>query len=306
VKVVLLYDTEGQKLGAGLLKQLECRDFTLGSFLFQENWTNQTPPAEETLRSATHMVIVLPDFGPNKPYPAWFSFAAGFILGAGLSLVCYGSEAGPVFGGRFPCMTNGETLANYLKNEALEWTRLNSIHQARNRLLQLGIPVTEGSFTNCVLEKKREMVSLFLQADFSPDTLDMTGVPVLCLAARAGDREILGALIKAGATVDLPARDRGCSAVIDCALGKHNAMLEDLLAAGADVNVKSKDGQSPLIISVGLNDELTVETLLKAGANADEPDSLGASARKYASLFNKPAMVALFEKYAPAPMESAS
>jgi hypothetical protein len=308
VKVVLLHDADGQKLGDQLLKQLKCRDFTLEAFLFQENWTNQAPPVEEILRSATHLVIVLPDFGPSKPYPAWFSFAAGFILGAGISLVCCGTDAvpGPIFGSRFPYMTNGDTLANYLKNEAVEWTRLNSLHQARNRLLQLGIPVTEDSFARCVLEKKRETVSLFIQAGFSPDTMDPAGVPVLCLAARAGDREIFGALLKAGASVNLPAHDRGCSAIIDCALGKHSAMLEDLLAAGADVNVKSKDGQSPLIISVGLNDEPTVELLLKAGAGADEPDSLGASARKYATLFNKPAMVALFEKYAPAPMESAS
>lgn len=308
MKVVLLHDAEGQKLGDQLLKQLKCRDFTLESFLFQENWTNQAPPAEEILRSASHLVVILPDSGPGKPYPAWLSFAAGFILGSGLSLVCYGAgtSSGPVFGGRFPCMTSGEILSNYLKNEAVEWTRLNSLRQARERLLESGIPVTEESFARCVLEKKRETVSLFLQAGFSPDTMDPAGVPVLCLAARAGDREILGTLLKAGATVNLPAHDRGCSAIIDCALGKHSRLLEDLLAAGADVNVKSKDGQSPLIISVGLNDEPTVELLLKAGANADEPDSLGASARKYAALFNKPAMVALFEKYAPMPMESAS
>jgi ankyrin repeat protein len=307
VKVVLLHDADGQKLASQLLKQIKCRDFTLESFLFQENWINQTPPDEETLRSATHLVAVLPGFEPGKPCPAWFSFAAGFVLGSGVSLVCYGdgTASGPVFGGRFPYMTNGETLLNHLKSEALEWTRLNGLRQARERLLQMGVPVNEESFARCVSEKKREEAGLFLEAGFPPDTVDRAGVPVLCLAARAGDREILGALLRAGASVNLPAHDRGCSAIIDCALGKHNRLLEDLLAAGADVNVKSKDGQSPLIISVGLNDEPTVEILLKAGANADEPDSLGASARKYAALFNKPAMAALFVKYAP-PSGSAS
>jgi hypothetical protein len=38
--------------------------------------------------------------------------------------------------------------------------------------------------------------------------------------------------------------------------------------------------------------------LLKAGADPDAPDHLGASARKYVRLFNKPEMVKLFEKYA--------
>jgi ankyrin repeat protein len=197
------------------------------------------------------------------------------------------------------------TLADHLKNEALEWTRVNGRRLAREQLLDQGVPVNEESLARSVLEKQREAVSLFLQTGFSPDTADHAGVPLLCLAARAGDREILGDLLKAGAGVNLPAHDRGGSAVIDAALGKHSGILEDLLAMGADVNVKSKDGQSALIISVGLNDEPTVEMLLKAGANADEPDSIGASARNYAALFNKPAMVALFEKYAP-PLQSAS
>jgi ankyrin repeat protein len=124
-------------------------------------------------------------------------------------------------------------------------------------------------------------------------------VPLLCLAVRAGDRDMSGLLLKAGASVNLLAGDRGGSALIDAALGKHAGILMDLLAVGANTNVKSKDGQSALIIAVGLNDEPTVELLLKAGANVDEPDSLGASARKYAALFNKPGIVNLFKTYVP-------
>jgi hypothetical protein len=301
VKVVLLHDTDGKGLGEHLQQQLKDRDFLLELFFLQENWTNQTPSAEEILRSATHLVVILPDFGPNKPYPAWFSFAAGFAQGSGLSLVCYGAgtASGPIFGSRFPYMNHEETLVHYLKSESMEWTRVNKFRQSREQLLNQGIPVNEESLARSILEKKRDVVSLFLQAGFSPDTMDHAGVPLLCLAARAGDQGILGDLLKAGAAVNLPARDRGGTAVVDCALGRHCGMLEDLLAAGAEVNVKSKDGQSALIISVGLNDESMVELLLKAGANADEPDNLGASARKYAALFNKAAMIALFEKYAP-------
>ncbi len=87
--------------------------------------------------------------------------------------------------------------------------------------------------------------------------------------------------------------------MIDACTGKAVEIVKDLIAVGADVNLKSKDGQSALVIAVGLNDKETVEELLKAGANPDDPDALGASARKYASLFNKPGMMALFDKYAP-------
>jgi ankyrin repeat protein len=75
--------------------------------------------------------------------------------------------------------------------------------------------------------------------------------------------------------------------------------MADLLAAGAEVNLKSKDGQSALVIAVGLNDEAAAEMLLKAGADPDMADNLGASARTYVRLFNKPGMVKLFEKYTP-------
>jgi ankyrin repeat protein len=194
---------------------------------------------------------------------------------------------------------DGGEFSAYLTRESEEWTRNNSIKQARSSLLERGVPVTVESLGRCIAEKDNEAVSLFLQADFAADTLDKAGVPLLCLAARAGARDISALLLQAGASVNLKSHDRGGSALIDAALGKHSEILGDLLAAGADTDTKSKDGQSALIISVGLNDEAAVEMLLKAGANADDPDSLGASARKYAALFNRPGMTALFQKYAP-------
>jgi hypothetical protein len=39
--------------------------------------------------------------------------------------------------------------------------------------------------------------------------------------------------------------------------------------------------------------------LLKAGADPDDADALGASARKYAALFHNSAIQVLFDTYAP-------
>jgi ankyrin repeat protein len=47
-----------------------------------------------------------------------------------------------------------------------------------------------------------------------------------------------------------------------------------------------------------MSDERFVEMLLKAGADVDEPDALGVSAKQYAVLFNKPKILGLFKKYA--------
>jgi ankyrin repeat protein len=186
---------------------------------------------------------------------------------------------------------------DYLEREAPAWSVEDRKQKARKILLDLGIPVTDKAYENCIKERNLKGVLLFLEAGFSPDARDAHGVPMVCLAARSGDRDVVNALLKAGADVNAGPRDRGGSALIDSAMGKFPDIGADLLVAGADVNVKSRDGQSALIFSVGLDDMVFMEMLLKAGANPDEPDALGVSARKYALLFNKPGILELFNKY---------
>jgi ankyrin repeat protein len=199
---------------------------------------------------------------------------------------------------RFILIKDAAGLDAYLDRETGEWPQKEASRQAKTALLERGIPFSGEALEDCIKRQNRWAVERFIQGGFSPDRRNQTGVPLICLAARAGDRDIVDLLLKAGAAVNLQAEDRGTSALIDSALGKHLEIMKLLLNAGADINLKSKDGQSALIISVGLNDEASVELLLKAGAKADDPDLLGVSARKYAVLFNKPSMVELFHTYA--------
>jgi ankyrin repeat protein len=303
VKAVLLHDGDGREIAGALLKEMKKQKIDGETLLLEGAWESAEPHLGEILADATHLIAVFPNpagLGPSGP--SWFSFAAGFARGARLSLGIYGEGArslAPRFVKGLSRFTSDAEFLACLVREAEEWKRDHALKQARNSLLEKGIPVTVDSLGRCMAEKNGEAAALFLQAGFSPDTLDKTGVPLLCLAARAGDREIVKLLLGNGASVNLPARDRGGSALIDAALGKYRDILEDLLKAGADANVKTRDGQSALIIAVGLNDEPSVELLLGAGANADDPDNLGASARKYAALFNRPGMVKLFAAHAP-------
>jgi ankyrin repeat protein len=75
--------------------------------------------------------------------------------------------------------------------------------------------------------------------------------------------------------------------------------MRDLIRAGVDVNIQSKSGQTALIVAVGANEEEMVEALLKAGADPDVKDLMGTSARQYASLFHNKTIQANFETYAP-------
>jgi len=163
----------------------------------------------------------------------------------------------------------------------------------------MGIPVTAESLANCAGDSSIREVSLFLAAGFSPDTRNKFGVPLLSIAARRGNHEIVRFLINAGSQLNLQADDRGTSALMDSVMSKKYDILTDLIKAGANVNIKSKDGQTALVVAVGSGDEKFTEALLKAGADPDISDSLGTSARKYALLFHKESIISLFNTYAP-------
>jgi len=253
-------------------------------------------PANDAL---THVLVVSPIA------QRWLDFLAGFSYGSRLPLMVHGEEAIaaiPVeFATFFRLLNTEKSLSDYFEaeNEAFEkWKAASEIIKARDTLLQMGIPVTGEALAGCAGEGGIREVTLFLAAGFSPDTRNKAGVPLLNIAARKGNAEILRLLIHAGAQLNSQADDRGTSALIDSVMGKKYILVSDLVKAGAELNIRSKDGQTALVVAVGAGDEMMVETLLKAGADPDISDNMGVSARKYATLFRKSAITTLFDTYA--------
>jgi hypothetical protein len=232
----------------------------------------------------------------------WVNFIAGYTAALKIPLLMYGAapeKISPLLSKRLIPVKTEDELLDYIGKKAPEMFTREIQGRAKYELLENGIPVNEESLAGCVVGGNLKAVSFFLEAGFSPNIRDRFGVPLLNLAARMGDQKMVKRLLKAGAEVNEQAADRLNTALMDGVSVKNHDMVKDLLAAGADVNLKNRDGQSALILAVGLNDEFLVELFLKAGAEADEPDNLGASGRKYAVLFNKPVMTALFDRYAP-------
>jgi len=255
---------------------------------------------QSAVHNLTHVLVVSPIA------QRWLDFLAGFSYGSHIPLLIYGDmaiEAIPVeFAAFFRSIKTETTLKDYLKAESeafKKWKAASDIMEARNELLQLGIPVNGESLARCAGESGIREISLFLAAGFSPDTRNKTGVPLLNIAARKGNREILDLLIQANAQLNLQSDDRDTSALVDSVMAKHPDIMDDLIRAGADLDIKSKDGQTALVVAVGAGDERMVEALLKAGADPEITDSMGVSARKYASLFHKESITTLFETYAP-------
>ncbi|MCL2374448.1 MAG: ankyrin repeat domain-containing protein [Treponema sp.] len=248
----------------------------------------------------SHILVVSPIAG------RWLDFLAGYSYGAHLPLLVYGKQAiaaMPVeFASFFRALGSEKSLEEYFEaeKEAFEnWKGASEIMKARETLLKMGIPVTGESLANRSGEGNVMEVSLFLTAGFSPDTRDKAGIPLLNIAARKENWEIFLLLIESGAQVNLTADDRGTTALLDSVMKKNLNMVNALIKAGAELNIKSKDGQTALILAVGAGDSGVTDALLKAGADPDIPDGMGVSARKYAALFNKKAMVALFDAYPP-------
>jgi uncharacterized protein len=247
------------------------------------------------INNYTH-VVILSALGPG-----WIDFLAGFFCGSHLPILVFGKKAiesiPDVFAFCFKFFDTEEKLHDYLaaeceifkKNEAA--SEVNHIKQA---LLDRGIPTTLDALAQCVAENKVDEVSLFLAAGFLPDAKDKKGIPLLCISARNGHVSTVEFLLRSGAQVNIIAEDRGSTALIDGSMGRHKDVVKALIEAGADVNIKSNDGQTALIIVVGAGDEEIVEMLVKAGADPDIEDMLGVSARMYANIFKNDKMKALF------------
>ena len=236
----------------------------------------------------------------------WFDFLAGFAYGSSVPFLVCGEAAiadipKQVVFSFIPFLTE-DSLQKHLLNEYEAFKRqeeARGIIKAQETLLHMGIPLTRESLAHCAAEGGIQEISLFLAAGFSPDTRNMAGVPLLNIAARKGNRDVFHTLLLDGAQLNLTAEDRGTTALIDSVMCKNNDMVTELIHAGADLNVKSKDGQTALVIAVGAGSTGIVEALLKAGADPDIADSMGVSARKYAALFRQSAITSLFETYAP-------
>jgi ankyrin repeat protein len=78
--------------------------------------------------------------------------------------------------------------------------------------------------------------------------------------------------------------------------GAKLVILDALVAAGADINKKSHNGQTPLTFAVAAESLPTVNKLLELGANVDSPGGQGLPALTYAAMAdNIPIMQRLLE-----------
>lgn len=228
---------------------------------------------------------------------ASFAFYAGLALGKGIRIIILATD------GELPlpanCLHLGvvltpSTFEEYLIAERVRFLQEDKRNFARKTLLERGISCFDDNFIRLVMMGDVESILLFLDAGFSSSTTDASGTPVLSLAVRAQYPEVVKILVAAGADVNRQSHDRGYSPLMDAAQKGDVAIASILLDNGAFPDLKSRDGQTALIICAGRGDVEFCRLLVKYGADPEARDSLGMSASSYAKLFKNEKLLELF------------
>lgn len=226
-----------------------------------------------------------------------FAFLAGYALGRNIKVILL--EFSERFRISENCrhlgiVMNPDQFEGYLVLERVRFRAEEARKSARETLLQRGISVFPENFAAIVAAGDSDSVRLFIEAGFEPNMADSRGNPLLTLAVRSQFPEVAKILLDAGADVNRLSGDRGYSPLMDAAQKGDQAMAELLLARGAEADIRSKDGQTALIVCAGRGDVSLCKLLIAHGADPLIGDKLGMTATSYAKLFNNQELLALF------------
>ncbi len=253
--------------------------------------------------SISHFVIKPSRFN-NKS--RWIPFISGFCLGSSKTGLIYGSDSMDLapYLSIFDNFDSPKALLKYLAEEQEIWECTHQIETARDSLISLGLGINEENFSQRIAVGDEEASENFLKIGYSPDTLDPHGVPLVCLATRNGHRKIVDLLLKRKVDVNVLSLDRGNSPLMESAVRGDDYCSKRFLEAGADPNLVSKSGQTALMLAVGEGHKDIVKMLMEKGSKTDIQDSLGMTARKYATIFRNDDILSVMNVYEPQALAS--
>lgn len=292
MQIAVFYATGKEQEGKAILASLLERKMNVQGFLVGERWEKLNgDELEHTLVDITQVIVIL---SPDILLTRWLSFVTGFAFGRRADLLflvdsscerAWSSGEVPEFLRRAEAFNDCRKLIEYAVNTYTTQARKESIESAREALIQRGCAITEDQFCEVVKNGDRELVELFLQTGYSPDTSSDRGTPVLHTAARYERSSIVELLIERGADIDLVSGDRGNTALMEAAGRGSLSVVTTLLDAGASKDEYNSNGRTALTLAVA-DGFLDVGTeLLNRGADPWIPDNLGMTALKYAELY---------------------
>ncbi|MCQ2596857.1 MAG: ankyrin repeat domain-containing protein [Treponema sp.] len=169
--------------------------------------------------------------------------------------------------------------------------------EAAKSLLNKGIPFTVDCFGDYVSKGKFEIARQFLAAGMDINSRDAVGTPMLNLAVRTDNEEIVSWMIDNGAEINVSSEDRGYTPLMDAVWRGNKEITKFLIEHNAEVNTICKEGQSNLVIAVGAGKTEIVRLLAENGGDPDVKDAMGMSAYEYAVLFKKTEIVEILSPF---------
>ena len=252
------------------------------------NWEVQDSEGlYQNLVDSSHWLFLLSREDLTNPA---FLFASGYCVAIHERCYLLGVEGASVPGywkTLFQVCPDFPSLVQTLETERLRWTLSLSRLEAKAKLVERGLEVSNSAFIETV--EKGDLVSceLFLQAGFSPDLTNKKGVTVLGLAVRSCHIGVLRLLLDAGADINLKSRDRDNSPLMDASAEGFLDMVEELVGKGAVLGDVSRNGQNALVLAIGKGAQDVAATLLDAGGDPFVADKLGMNACQYAQLLGR-------------------
>ncbi|OQS05270.1 hypothetical protein THRCLA_02576, partial [Thraustotheca clavata] len=121
---------------------------------------------------------------------------------------------------------------------------------------------------------------------------DYTGCTALIIAAAAGSNNTVRVLLAANANVEIKSKI-GSFALLDAAEHGHVNIVDALINAHCDVNQRGKDGKTAIHVAALRDHEPVVKRLLQAYADVDICDKFGNTALYYAASWGRVSIVQL-------------
>ncbi len=243
----------------------------------------------------THLIMV---FDETIMGSHWLRYITGFVVGSHIPLYFVYPEADDLPGYLKPVkiFKDMDSLVSSLQHDLQEYSMYRRVEDAREELIGRGYGLTENMMALSCQDGKINIVELYLTLGFSPDSVDDDNVALLNHAVRQDHEDILALLLEHGANPNIVSGDRGNTPLMDAASLGLAEYVRPLLAADANPDYQSKNGQTALMMAVGENNENAVQLLVKYGADLAITDELGMTAEKYARLFQNEAIVKLVSK----------
>ena len=176
--------------------------------------------------------------------------------------------------GRYDKLFNMQLTGIVVKTEKVFSTELSLL---RN-IFAINCRLNTEQFVIAIKSDDIVLANLLLEWGLDPNSKDIAGDTLLIVSVRQDKSQFVKELLSKGANANLQ-NARG-----EYALDFANpAIIEILVKAGADINVRDLSQRTYLIKSAIKNDFEQIKILAKAGADPNLQDSLGKTALHYAS-----------------------